>query len=43
MDFLREQGCEEVQGFLLSRPVEAADFEHLLRRMARSERNRVAV
>ena len=43
MDFLREQGCEEVQGFLLSRPVEAADFQHLLRRMARSEQSRVAI
>ena len=28
---LREEGCDEVQGYLFSRPVCAADFESLLR------------
>jgi diguanylate cyclase (GGDEF)-like protein/PAS domain S-box-containing protein len=28
---LREEGCDEVQGYLFSRPVGAADFESLLR------------
>ena len=28
---LREEGCDEVQGYLFSRPVCAEDFEKLLR------------
>jgi EAL domain-containing protein (putative c-di-GMP-specific phosphodiesterase class I) len=28
---LRDEGCDEVQGYLFSRPVCAADFEALLR------------
>ena len=28
---LREEGCDEVQGYLFSRPVPAADFEKMLR------------
>jgi diguanylate cyclase (GGDEF)-like protein/PAS domain S-box-containing protein len=31
-DFLRDNGCDEVQGFCYSRPVKAADFEALLRK-----------
>jgi EAL domain-containing protein (putative c-di-GMP-specific phosphodiesterase class I) len=30
LDFLREHGCDEMQGFLFSRPVPAAQFEGLL-------------
>jgi diguanylate cyclase (GGDEF)-like protein len=30
LDFLRKNLCDEVQGFLLGRPVPAADFERLL-------------
>jgi diguanylate cyclase (GGDEF)-like protein len=30
LDFLREHGCDEMQGFLFSRPVPAAQFEELL-------------
>lgn len=30
LDFLREQGCEVVQGFLFCRPLPASGFEHLL-------------
>lgn len=29
--FLREQGCDEVQGFFYGKPVNAAEFERLLR------------
>jgi len=35
LGFLRELGCDEIQGFLFSRAVPAADFEELLRRDAR--------
>ncbi len=28
--FLREQGCDQVQGYLFSRPIEAVDFEAFL-------------
>lgn len=35
MDFLREQGCEVLQGFLFSRPLPAATFENLLKERAR--------
>ncbi len=30
LSFLREQGCDEVQGYLISRPLEAEAFEKLL-------------
>ena len=30
-DFLREQGCDLLQGFLIGRPVSESDFEALLR------------
>ena len=30
--FLREQGCDEVQGYLYSRPLTAAQFEAFFRR-----------
>jgi EAL domain-containing protein (putative c-di-GMP-specific phosphodiesterase class I) len=31
MDFLKSQNCDEIQGFLISRPVEAGAFAELLR------------
>jgi EAL domain-containing protein (putative c-di-GMP-specific phosphodiesterase class I) len=31
MDFLKSQNCDEIQGFLISRPVEASAFAELLR------------
>jgi EAL domain-containing protein (putative c-di-GMP-specific phosphodiesterase class I) len=30
LDFLREQGCDQVQGYLMSPPVSALEFEQLL-------------
>ena len=30
LQFLREQGCEELQGYLFCRPLAAAAFENLL-------------
>ncbi|WP_248918054.1 EAL domain-containing protein [Pseudomonas entomophila] len=32
LQFLREHGCDEVQGYLISRPVDAASFQALLGR-----------
>jgi EAL domain-containing protein (putative c-di-GMP-specific phosphodiesterase class I) len=29
-DFLREHGCDELQGYLFSEPVSAAEFERFL-------------
>ena len=37
MDFLRAHGCDEVQGFLISRPVEADAFALLLQAAERGE------
>jgi EAL domain-containing protein (putative c-di-GMP-specific phosphodiesterase class I) len=34
LDFLRQHGCDELQGYFFSRPVPAADMEALLRNMA---------
>ncbi len=31
LDFLRKSGCDEVQGYLLSRPLAAPQFEDVLR------------
>jgi len=31
LDFLRQQGCDEAQGYHFSRPLAAPDFEHFLR------------
>ena len=31
LDFLKSQGCDEIQGFLISRPIEAIQFASLLR------------
>jgi EAL domain-containing protein (putative c-di-GMP-specific phosphodiesterase class I) len=31
MDFLRDEGCFQVQGFLFSRPVPAEEFTQLLK------------
>ena len=33
--FLREYGCQELQGYLFSRPLPAASFENLLSERAR--------
>lgn len=30
LDYLRQHGCDEIQGYFFSRPVPAADFERLL-------------
>ncbi len=35
LDFLREQGCEVVQGFLFCRPIPAVSFENLLQERER--------
>jgi len=32
LDFLKKHNCEEIQGFLFSRPIAAEDFETLLKR-----------
>ena len=34
LEFLREHGCDEIQGYLISRPVEAATLASLLREQA---------
>ena len=33
LDFLKEQGCEEVQGYLFSKPLVAAELETFVRRL----------
>jgi diguanylate cyclase (GGDEF)-like protein len=33
-DFLRDRGCDEIQGFVISKPVPAPQFEELLKREA---------
>jgi diguanylate cyclase (GGDEF)-like protein/PAS domain S-box-containing protein len=38
LDFLSAAGCDEIQGFVFSRPVPAADFEPLLRPDLRMKR-----
>jgi len=32
MELLRDWGCDEIQGYLISRPVDAAHFDELLLR-----------
>lgn len=34
MDFMRQHGCDEIQGYFFSRPLDAMGFEALLRRQA---------
>ena len=34
-DFLRERGCDELQGYLFSPPVPASDFVRFLERQKR--------
>ena len=36
-DFLRAQGCHELQGFLFSKPLPADAFEHFVRSRVGSE------
>jgi EAL domain-containing protein (putative c-di-GMP-specific phosphodiesterase class I) len=31
LDYLRSQGCDEMQGYYFSRPLPAAEFEQLVR------------
>ena len=31
LEFLRQHGCEEIQGYLMSRPLPAAEFGKLLK------------
>ncbi len=31
LDFLRQHGCDEIQGYIFSKPLAAADFENLLK------------
>jgi EAL domain-containing protein (putative c-di-GMP-specific phosphodiesterase class I) len=35
LDYLRRQGCDEMQGYYFSRPLPAAEFEQLLRQQRR--------
>ena len=42
LDFLLEQGCEYVQGFLFSRPMTVQDFQATLRSSPRANTNRGA-
>jgi EAL domain-containing protein (putative c-di-GMP-specific phosphodiesterase class I) len=42
LEFLRDQGCDEVQGFLLSRPLAPMDCAPLLAREGESQRREVA-
>ena len=42
LEFLRDQGCDEVQGFLLSRPLAPPDCATLLAREGESQRRQVA-
>jgi EAL domain-containing protein (putative c-di-GMP-specific phosphodiesterase class I) len=39
LEFLREQGCEVLQGFLFCRPLPAASFENLLAERERLFKN----
>ncbi len=34
LDFLRSQNCDEIQGYLISRPIEALDFVRVVRKHA---------
>jgi EAL domain-containing protein (putative c-di-GMP-specific phosphodiesterase class I) len=38
-NFLRDRGCDEIQGFLFSRPVPKDEFEHLLKVRQMLEKN----
>ncbi|RYE97271.1 MAG: EAL domain-containing protein, partial [Oxalobacteraceae bacterium] len=37
LDYLRRQGCDEMQGYYFSRPLPADAFEQLLRKQAADE------
>jgi len=39
--FLRERDCDEMQGFLFSRPAPAPELDQMLRRNARRARSTV--
>jgi diguanylate cyclase (GGDEF)-like protein/PAS domain S-box-containing protein len=41
--FLRQEGCDEVQGYLVSRPLAAADFEAFVRKAVRDDGRAVPV
>ena len=40
LEFLGERGCDEMQGYLVSRPVPASEFEHLLHCEIQASRSR---
>ena len=40
LEILRKKGCDPVQGYYFSRPLPPAEFEKLIEREIRTERNK---